>query len=322
MNLNKIVWIDLKRFLSINFKDVKGKLSFKTGEVLKGEVLQQLENSLLVDLGEKGIVKAWSDVNITDKNVFLKVIQTNPEVVLKLLSKNKQNIDLFLKNFNLSEIKAFIDEFPKLREHIEITEKDLAKNSKTNTLSKKIKELPDKLGLTFEKDLQQGKVNKDSVKFKALEFIKDNIDTTTHKNILQFIEQNQNLNNNIQLFYPLFFKDIEIEKGYILFKKANKQNSEDKSFNIVILLDLTDSRVLQINILSLNKNLNLTFITNKENFLKVLKEDIGELSSRLKSFEFNIMSVSFKHVAGLDNNNELKDILSDTENVNIIDIKT
>ena len=367
MNLNKIVGIDLKRFLSIDFKDVKGKLLFKTGEVLKGEVLQRLENSFLVDLGDKGIVKAWSDVNITDKNVFLKVVQTNPEVVLKLLGKAEQNVNLFLKNFNLFDIKAFLEEFPELMEkleitakdfavhseadnlpknikefsdksglifekelhenseqkkHFEITEKDFTNNSKTNLLAKKIKELPDKLGLTFEKALHQGKINKDSVKYKVLDSIKSNIESTTHKNILQFIEHNQTLNNNSQLFFPLFFKDLEIDKGYILFKKVNKQDSKDKSFNIVILLDLTENRVLQINILSVNKNLNLTFIANKENFLKELKGDIAELDSNLKAFDFNIISVSFKHVDKLDNNNELKNFFSEPDNINIIDIKT
>jgi len=313
MNLNSIEKSLLKLF---SVPDLKGKPLFRLGEILKGEVLEKAENMLLVDLGEKGIVKAFSDLDIAGGNILLKVISTKPEVVLKVFNKHENHILDFIKD--LDNDKSVKEALKNVKSHIKdkifIFEKDL---SKPELLKSKIIRLPENIGFDFEKSILENNVNKESLKFNLLESHK-----TSSSELLNFINNNQKLNNDFQMIFPLFFQETEMKKGAVLFKKKEGGAKEQKSFSIVIFLELMENRQLQVNITAIKKELSLSFLSNSSFFIKILKKDFKNLADALEGMGFKILSYNFKTVESLDNNEEMLNLLLENNNLNIIDIKT
>ncbi len=320
MNLIKLTGIDLKRLLKNEIKVLKDtKLNIKPGEIIEGEVLKQDEKFLLVNLGKKGIIRAFSNLNfnIENKKLLFKVIKTSPSVVLKILDK-KYQLTQDLKSFDLKNV---IKTFPNIEENLNFNNKDLQNVEK---IINKLKELPQKLGLTFEKEIVENKkISFDNLKANLIETLKSTPEHHEIKQALQYIENIQKLNNDFFFFFPIFFKSQDLKKGALFYNNLqNKNEPEKQSFNIVMLLELSDNRVLQIDILILGKNVSLSFICNNKNFLNMLSEQFENLSINLKNSNFKIISTSFKMIDKLDFDKSFSNFIKIDKNENIVDIKT
>ncbi len=312
MNLNNISKNLLKSLFTLEHRE---KASFTLGEVVKGEILEKAEKWLLVNLGEKGIVKAFSDVELTNKEIFLKVISTKPEVVLKLYNNAENDTLNFTQELSNNDVAEKIKEyFPDLKDKIFINEKDM-KNPLN--LKHKIIKLPENLGFDLEKSILEEDINKGSLKFKALE----SPNASSH-DILNFINHNQKINNEFQLVVPLFFQDAQIKKGCIVFKKKEKIKKDKQPFSIVILLDLSNNRKLQVNLTALNKELSISFLSDNSNFIRMLNKNFKMLHDALIANGFKILSYNFKVTSQLDNNEELMNLILENNYLNIVDIKT
>ncbi len=323
MNLIKLIGLDLKRLLTNEIKISKDTplKNIKTGEILKGEIIKQEENFLLVNLGKKGIIKAFSSLNsnISGKNVHLKVIKTSPSIVLKVLNKN-YNIIKNLKEYNIDEI---LNKFPEIGKDLKFNDSDLSQSEK---LKIKLKNLPEKLGLNFEKKiLEENHISPDNLKAKILNELSSTSSHTNHhiNQTLQYIENIQKINNEFFFFLPLFFENQHIEKGAIFFNNLQKNKNSDKNgFNIVLLLELSDNRVVQIDVFIIGKNISLTFLSNNKKFLTLLKEEFEQFNLKIENYNFKIVSTIFKEVSNLDFDENFDEFIKIDKNNNIVDIKT
>jgi hypothetical protein len=313
--INKTALIDL-----LEIKELKKVSQFKIGEILKGNVLEKSENFLLIDLGKKGIVKAFSELPLLNEEIFLKVIGTKPKVVLKLLKDQHINIFKSLENLQLEHVEEALKNNKNLHEKVLIGSNDF--NNK-KILAKKLANLPEQLGFTLEKELLNGKINKESLKYKLLTE-NDSIPVKSHEKLTEFLTSFQKMNNQYQFIIPLIFQNnVELEKGWIAFKKKDSQKNQKGTFSIVIYLELSNNRKLQVNLISLRKNLNLSIISNNEEFLNDLKDNSESLINELKSKDYNVVSINFKYLENDDDFFYLnKELFEEDNNFNIVDIKT
>ena len=304
--INKI----LKNMLFIDANsNKKSTKNFKLGEILEGKILKKLENYLLVELKNKGILKAYSEVPINSKNILLKVIKTSPNPQLQVISELPEQ-------FELENIKNIFDNYDKffnslkkskLFKAIAINDNDF---NNVENLAEKIKELPKKIGLTYEKDIFDKKFH-DSLKKEALQ--------TNDNSLLNYIETNQKLNSNMLLTFPLFLNNIKnFSEGFIGFKKNAKNK---KIFTIIIDLELTNNTNIQTFIINEDKILQLSFLSNNQEILNGLKKDIIELKEKIHNLDFNIINISF---STLNLDQQFENILNffHLENSKFIDIKT
>ncbi len=283
--------------------------NFKLGEIIEGKILKKLESYLLVELKNKGVLKAYSEVPIKSKNILLKVVKITPNPQLQIISELPEEIELenienlfsnYSKIFNsLNKTKSF--------KTILISNNDL---NDVENLKNKIKELPKKIGLTYEKDIFEKKFH-ESLKKEAFQ--------TNNNTLLNYIETNQKLNSNVLLFFPLFFDNIKnFSKGFMGFKK----NAKNKNiFTIIIDLELTNNTNVQTFIINEGKILQLSFLSNNQELLNRIKKDIIILKEKIHNLNFNIINISFKM---LNFDQQFENILNflNIENSKFIDIKT
>ncbi len=322
MNLNKIL-TNLDKLLNLKIDSSKSNIDFKNGEIIKGEVIKFTDTHLLVDIGERGVVTALTDFKIPIanqnlKNILLKVVNTQPNVILQLVNP-KEGLNQEKIADNISEdrnkLNTIIDRFPQLKDSIFIDKKDF---ENIELLKDKIKNLPDKLGFTFENNLSKEVVDKENLKYKLIE----NDSNSSKGSDLQTVENFQKFNDQFQLFLPLFFKDSDIDKGSILYKDVSQNSKEGKAFTVLILLNMTDDRVIQISIIAINKDISLNITSNNQRFLDIIKNGIEELNENITQLGFKVISISFNISDKINNEDVLKSTIKNDRNINIIDIKT
>jgi len=269
----------LKNILFVD--ETKSSKKFKKGELLEGKIIKKYKDYLIIQLKNKGLVKAYSKIPIYSEKLLLKVIKTEPTPELKIIYSSD---DIEIENF-----KNIIDNF-----------------------ADKIKKLPQKLGLTYEKDILEKKQVLKSLKNEAL---KD-------KNIqlLNFIENFQKINNENLLFYPILFHALkDFKKGFIGIKK---EKTKKNFYTILIDLELENDLNVQILIISQNNLLQLSFFSNKDIFLNEIKSHIKYLKENIEgNTDYKILGISYT----ISSNEEQFETLINfihTKNISLIDIRT
>ncbi len=298
----------LKNILFVD--ETKSGKKFKKGELLEGKIVKKYKDYLIIQLKNKGLVKAYSKIPIYSEKLLLKVIKTEPTPELKIIySSDDIEIENF-KNiiFNLKKIKETIKN-QKIANELFLKNEDF---SNIDNFADKIKKLPQKLGLTYEKDILEKKQVLKSLKNEAL---KDR-----NIQLLNFIENFQKINNENLLFYPILFHALkDFKKGFIGIKK---EKTKKNFYTILIDLELENDLNVQILIISQNNLLQLSFFSNKDIFLNEIKSHIKYLKENIEgNTDYKILGISYT----ISSNEEQFETLINfihTKNISLIDIRT
>ncbi len=305
MNLSALQNLIKNIFLLEDSKN-SSKTSFQPGEILKGKVLKQLEEIVLINIENRGIFRAYSKNKIKSQNILLKVIKNNPEPILKVLKELPDDEKLE----NVLKIIKNLKDIPKSNKIIKISEKIL---SDPQLLKKIIKQFPEKLGITYEFNISKGKINTENLKHKSL--------LKNDHHMVNFIEDWQKMANENFFMFPLFFKDSKFFDYAILGFKKYKKN-EDSFFSIIIILKLQGDITLKTLILQKSNTLSFNFSTNDENFLKKIKNKISDLIKSVESnTNFKVINYTFTLEKNINNFESILEIIDIDKNDGIINLK-
>ena len=256
---------------------------FKLGEILKGEILENLENFLIIKTAKKGILKAYTKVPIKSKKILLKVIENKPKPVLKIIHEVKDE-----ENFNRIEnsVKKFHLNYDKVRnfakknlQNLLISEKNLIENPKI------LKKIIEQFGISHENKILK---NEFSENLKSISMLKH------EHQITQLIESFQFASNENFLFFPVFFKENEIINKAIIGFKKNKIGKDKNEFSILIFLDFPENEKLKIFVQQILNSLYISFSSNSEIFLKKIEKNFKDLKRRIENLtEFKVKSINF-----------------------------
>jgi len=287
------------------------------GQLLKAMVLEaKSENRFVLDISGQQLTAKSNAPLSTGQRLQLQVIQTSPQIELKIVSNTLNrfqghSLTLLGKNIDLSELfQTFTQQSPSPLTTLPASSRNVLENffslQQSNFADKDsgavLKQLIDRLGLTLENVLARGDKATATSSLKAalldigaLFQNAENIAEATTK-LLTILEMFQlaQLNNQSdkQFIFPLPLPFIE--QGYLLIEhNSNNESEEDLRENSRFSLHLTMAELgnIQIDFLFIQETLYIRFRTDSEEksdfvaqFGDQLKEAITDVENINLSF--------------------------------------
>ena len=258
-----------------------GRISLKTGDILKGKILSVFtkgENKEVeVDFGNFKIKARWNSNLVPEvgKKILVLVEKTSPEIVLKLIETKIVNLrEFFLKNFSIKE-----EVFSLYRQLLKDTPSDFSANS--------IRKLIEKSGLFLESKINKHKIEeaKQDLKVKLLSSALQGKTDIALKalNILESYSLANLLSKNFFLI-PLFLPSPPFKSAELFIDKESFKSFRYRGFlTLVIVMNLEKHGKLKVSLLFDREEMSfdVNFSSHSEELLRALKKELNTLKELL-----------------------------------------
>ncbi len=123
----------------------------------------------------------------------------------------------------------------------------------------------------------------------------DNLNTAIDKLIknIEFFQLQSRLNESLQVFIPLFWKDLR--DGELIFRESCRGKPEERTYSCIVNLNLEGTGRIMAHILMQSGRFHIRFITENRAFVEALKEGLPVLEEQFKASGLKVGSISARH---------------------------
>jgi len=287
------------------------------GQLLKATVLEvNEENRFLLDISGRQLMAKSSASLTLGQKLQLQVVQTNPQVELKIISNTSdrfwgRSLTLLGKNIDLSELfQVFNQQTPSPLNSVPSASRNILEsffslqqsNFSGSDSGAVLKELINRLGLTLENILAQGdkEAATSTVKAALLEIANlfrnaENIADATSK-LLTTLEMFQlaqlNNQNDRQFIFPLPLPFVE--QGYLLVEHDSGRGSDEEPSlapgRFSLHLTMAELGHIQVDFLHIQETLYIRFRTDsqeKSDFVAQFGDQLKEAISNIPQIDLS-----------------------------------
>ncbi|MGM0607135.1 MAG: hypothetical protein ACQESP_01825 [Candidatus Muiribacteriota bacterium] len=273
------VYVQKKEAGKTYLKIIDPQSSDKDSEILNALLNNSLKGSLF------NIIKSMINQGLTVKSAVMTAkleMTDNPEIIE--LFKEAQELEGEMSSFK--DFYSFLlKKIPE--EHVSEFKEKFILPSETDK-NKIISILKNSLN-SFEHKLKENQDTSNDMK----DFMQK-IDNSFSDKIIKFLDLNNILNSQDKLQailnIPYFLKNSSKIKYSQLEMKSSNRFNKKKTVSIFFVLDMSNAQLLKINALYYmeGKNININFISQKEEFLDLIHKKSSELTDKLEKQGLNV----------------------------------